>query len=70
MGAQYKSSLKKSQGFTIAELVVVVVVIVILATVAIIGFGSWQASTERTVLESDLRAAATSMDTAANFNNS
>ena len=54
MGARYKSNLNHSGGFTVAELIVVIVVIAILATVAIIGFGNWQASTERTVLESDL----------------
>lgn len=54
-------------GFTIVELTVVIIVIGILASIAIIGYGSWRSSLASNEVKNDLTAAAAAMENARNF---
>ncbi len=56
---QNRSSL--SRGFTVVELLVVIVVIGVLSGITVMAYGAWRDDTDKTVLESDLRGAATVM---------
>lgn len=60
------SSGRRVGGFTVVELIIVVAVIAILATIVVISYGSWRTGINRSVVRSDLIAAATSMETARN----
>lgn len=53
--------LKKQSGFTIVELLIVIVVIAILASISIVSYTGIQARAAGTVLQSDLRNAATQL---------
>jgi prepilin-type N-terminal cleavage/methylation domain-containing protein len=57
------------QGFTIAELIIVIVVIGILATVSIVGYGSWRTSTAKSEVQSNLNGVVSAMESARGFNN-
>ncbi|OYW42702.1 hypothetical protein B7Z28_01310, partial [Candidatus Saccharibacteria bacterium 32-45-3] len=52
------------KGFTMVELVIVIIIIVILATVAIVGYGSWEKNLAARTVKSDLIAAAAAMESA------
>lgn len=58
---------KKTNGFTIVELLVVIVVIAILAGVVIVGYGAWRNDIATSSVKNDLTAALTSMDSARSF---
>lgn len=62
-----KRNTQALDGFTVVELVVIIAVIAILATVTVVIYGTWQAETNRTVVKSDVTAAAAALDNAANF---
>ena len=62
-------SKKLSSGFTIIEIIVTITIIGILATIGVVGYGSWQSSITKTQIESDLKGAATAMENYRNFNN-
>ena len=57
------------RGFTIIELIVVIVVIGILATVVIVGYGSWRQNIATSNVKSDLTNLGTAMNSARNTNN-
>jgi len=61
--------LGSKNGFTIAELIIVIVVIGILASVTIVGYGSWKNSTLSAAVKSDLNGVASAMEDYRNFNN-
>lgn len=64
------ANLKKSIfGFTIIELIVVIGVIGTLATISIIGYGSWRASINLAQIKSDLSGAVAAFENYRNFNN-
>ncbi len=63
-----KRRLSSKNGFTIAELIVVIVVIGILASVTIVGYGSWKSSTLSAAVKSDLNGAVSAMENYRNFN--
>jgi len=54
-------------GFTVVELVVVILVIAIIATITVVGYGSWRRNVEASLVKSDLTHAATAMQSAKNF---
>ncbi|MFZ2125732.1 MAG: prepilin-type N-terminal cleavage/methylation domain-containing protein [Candidatus Saccharimonadales bacterium] len=60
-------STKQSNGFTIIELVVVMAIIGILASISIVGYGSWRQSITTTQLKSDLHGVAAAMENARTF---
>ena len=55
------STKKKTEGFTIVELLIVVIVIAILATITIIGFNGINVQAKESALKADLRSAATQL---------
>lgn len=59
----------KNRGFTVVELIIIVIVISILATVTMVGYGSWQRGTANKAVQSDIKQAASLMQAAYNFNN-
>lgn len=58
---------RREHGFTIVELTVIVIIMGIIATVAIIGIGSWRQRSAETEVRSDLQNVATAMENARNF---
>jgi len=64
----FKNKKNKNLGFTIAELIVVIVVIGILASVTIVGYGSWKSSTLAAAVKSDLNGVVSAMEDYRNFN--
>lgn len=60
------SSGRRVGGFTVVELIIVVAVIAILATIVVVSYGSWRTGINRSVVRSDLIAAATAMENARN----
>lgn len=64
-----KSVDKKTNGFTIVELMVVIVVIGILAGIVVVAYGSWHKNTDTNAVKSDLVNASTAMEGARNFSN-
>lgn len=58
---------KKSNGFTIIELIVVIVVIGILSSIVIIGYGGWRRSTISTRVKSDLGGVSSAMEDSRTF---
>lgn len=60
---------RKTNGFTIVELLVIVGVIAILAGIVAFSFGQWRAGTARTEVQNDLKAFATAMENERNFQN-
>lgn len=62
------STLKhRYSGFTIVELIVVIAVIGILAAISVVGYGAWRDRTLQNAIQSDLRAAASAMESARTF---
>lgn len=62
-----KTSIKPFSGFTIIELLVVIAVLGILATISIVGYGSWRSSTNVAQIKSDLNGLVAAMEDARNF---
>lgn len=62
-------SLRKNQGFTIVELILVVVIIAIMATISVFGFSSWRSRTATTELKNALISVATAMKAEKNVSN-
>ncbi len=60
---------KSKKGFTIVELIVVISVIAILASISIVGYGSWRNSVISTQIKNDLTAVASAMESARTFSN-
>jgi len=54
-------------GFTIVELVVIIVVIGVLASIGVIGYGSWRQRVAVSEVSSDLNGAVSAMESARNF---
>lgn len=63
---QRKASLHY-RGFTIVELIVVISVIAVLATISVVGYGAWRNRTFENAIQSDLKAAASAMESARSF---
>mgnify|MGYP000950587383 CR=1 FL=1 len=61
--------INRIKGFTIIELLVVIVIVGILATISIIGYGSWRTSVISAQVKSDLNAAASAMESSRTFGN-
>ncbi len=59
-------STQKSRGFTLVELAIAIAVIGILASITIIGYGTWRRNTAINVLKSDLNGAVAAMEDARN----
>ncbi len=59
----------QTKGFTIVELIIVISIIGILATITVVGYGSWRTNATATQLKSDLNGAASAMENARNFGN-
>lgn len=59
----------KTNGFTIAELILVVTVIGILAGIVIVGYGSWRDKSATSQVKSDLTNVAAAMENARTFGN-
>lgn len=59
----------RTKGFTIIELIVVISIVAILATISIVGYGSWRTSVISAQVKSDLNAAASAMESARTFGN-
>ncbi len=57
----------KKQGFTVVELVIIIIVIGILASITILGYGTWRSSVTERQLKSDLNGVIAAMDNARNF---
>lgn len=55
-------------GFTIIELIVIIVVIAILASISIIGYGTWRDQAAETEVKTDLHSAAVALESYKNFN--
>lgn len=60
---------KTKSGFTIVELLIVIAVIGVLATITVVGYGSWKRSAMTAVVKSDLNNVASAMEDYRNFNN-
>lgn len=60
------SSGRRVGGFTVVELIIVVAVIAILATIVVVSYGAWRTGINKSVVRSDLIAAATAMENARN----
>lgn len=56
-----------SAAFTIVEMMTVVAIIGVLASLAVFGWGSWQSNVAQSAVKSDLKAAASAMESAKNF---
>ena len=54
---------RRNNGFTIVELIVVIVVIGILTAIVIVGYGAWKSNTIKSAMQSDLKQAASQVDT-------
>lgn len=65
-----KNIKSKYSGFTIIELLVVIAVVGILASITVIGYSNWRASSILTQIKSDLNGVKTAMEDARNFGNS
>lgn len=59
----------KKTGFTIVELAIIIVVIGILAGVSVVGYGTWRQSLAKKEVQSDLKQAASALESGKNFNN-
>lgn len=68
MRIKYFTKQTNLAGFSLVELLVVISTIGILATITIVGYGSWQKSITTSQLQSDLNGAATAMEDYRNFN--
>ena len=69
IASKHPLSLNFKRGFTIVELIVVITVIGILSTVVALSYNGWQKSTIASQLKSDLRGAASAMESSRTFNN-
>jgi len=58
---------RRSKGFTLLELIIVIAIIGILTSMVSFGYRGWQQNISQRQVQSDLRLATTSMDTAKNF---
>lgn len=56
------------RGFTLIELMVVIAAVVVVATIAVVGYGSWNEKAVSDAIRADLAAAATAMEQEKNFN--
>jgi prepilin-type N-terminal cleavage/methylation domain-containing protein len=56
-------------GYTLVELTIVIIVIGILASISVVGYGSWRNTLAEKEVKSDLRGAAAAMETSRNFSN-
>lgn len=63
------SHTKHKKGFTVIELLVVIAVIGVLATIVVVGYGTWKKSILASQVQSDLNGAISAMENAKNFNN-
>lgn len=61
--------MKKAQGFTLVEVLIVVVVITILAGIGMLGYGEWRKDVVTKELHADLRSASAAMEQEKNFKN-
>lgn len=59
--------MKKIQGFTIVELIVVIAIIALLATMSLLGWRAWQTGLAKNAVKSDLKQAAVAMESAKNL---
>ncbi len=68
---QFRNNRYKNRptGFTIVEIIVVIVVIGILATVTAVSYSGWNKRIIETQIKSDLKGAASAMESYRNFNN-
>lgn len=60
---------KRYRGFSIVEIVVVIAVMGILASISVVGYGTWRQRTAESEVKSDLNGAKTAMENARNNNN-
>jgi len=58
---------KLLQAFTIVELVIVITVIGILASISVVGYGSWRTSIAQSEVKNDLKGITAAMESARNF---
>lgn len=65
-----RSESLKNSGFTIVEIIIVILVIGILATILIVAYGSATSQTKQKTLQSDLKQAASAIDSQKNFSDS
>lgn len=63
----YVLSHRGSQGFTVAEMIVVIAVIGILISMTVFYFGDWRGRTAETEVKNSLQSAAGAMENARNF---
>ena len=66
---KFQAKKRKKSGFTIVELLIVIAVIGILATITVIGYGSWRHSTLSAAVKSDLSGVISAMEDYRTFNN-
>lgn len=68
MHIKYPTKQASLIGFSLVELIVVISTIGILATITIVGYGSWQKNVITSQLKSDLSGVAAAMEDYRNFN--
>lgn len=61
--------MKKANGYTILQLVVVITVIGILAAITSVGYSNWRSSIAKTQVENDLKMVVSAMEDYRNYNN-
>jgi len=66
---KFSGAMRIKSGFTIIEMVVVISVVGILATITVVGYGSWRHSAMTTSVKSDLNGVIAAMENARMFNN-